>query len=92
MQPSLTYGSVVVEDEGIHLRKGSFFSSEAAYRRWNQVQYYSSNGSLFIVDKTDQKVAGSMSCMEVPNVHVLEAIIRLSFKKWKGRLGGLLDD
>ncbi len=33
-----------------------------------------------------------MSFMEVPNVHVLEAIIRLSFKKWRGRLSGLLDD
>lgn len=88
----LTYGSVVVEDEGIHLRKSSLFSSEAAYRRWNQVLYYSSNGSLVIVDKADQMVACSMSYMNVPNVHVLEAIIRLSFKKWKGRLSGLLDD
>ncbi len=74
------------------MKKKSFLSSEAAYRRWNQVRYYSSNGSLFVVDKDDQKVAGSMSFMEVPNVHVLEAIIRLSFKKWKGRLSGLLDD
>ena len=88
----LAFGSVIVEDEGIHLKKKSFLSSEAAYRRWNQVRYYSSNGSLFVVDKDDQKVAGSMSFMEVPNVHVLEAIIRLSFKKWRGRLSGLLDD
>jgi KaiC/GvpD/RAD55 family RecA-like ATPase len=88
----LAFGIVTVEDEGIHLRKKSFLSSEAAYRRWNQVSYYSSNGSLFVVDKDDQKVAGSMSFMEVPNVHVLEAIIRLSFKKWRGRLSGLLDD
>lgn len=88
----LTFGSVVVEDEGVHLKRKSFLSSEAAYRRWNQIKYYSSNGSLVIVDKDDQKVSGSMSYMEVPNVHVLEAIIRLSFKKWRGRLSGLLDD
>lgn len=88
----LTFGSVVVEDDGVHLKKKSFLSIEAAYRRWNQVKYYSSNGSLVLVDKDDQKVSGSMSYMEVPNVHVLEAIIRLSFQKWRGRLSGLLDD
>lgn len=88
---SLSFGGAVIDDAGVQLTKKKFLSSEVVYRHWDQVSYQSHNGSLIIVDKNDSKATSVIPYLHTPNAHVLEAMIRLSFKNWKGRLSGFLE-
>jgi hypothetical protein len=87
----LSYAGVAVTDVGVHLRKKKLLGSEPAYRSWQQVSYYSQNGSLILVDVKDKSVCVEIPYLTTPNAHLLEAIIRLSFKNWKGKLSGFLE-
>jgi hypothetical protein len=89
----ITFGDAVVDDNGVQLTKHKFWSSnESEYRKWGDVTYVSAGGSLTIRAKDDKEVYVDLPFLTTPNVHILEAMIRLSFKKWTGRLSGLLDD
>ena len=90
---SVTIGGAVIDDNGVHLTKHKFFGrNESEYRKWGQVTYGSADGSLVITAQDDKKVYVELPYLSTPNAHILEAMIRLSFKKWTGRLSGLLDD
>lgn len=89
---SITIGDAVIDDKGVRLTKHKFFGNETEYRDWGKVTYGSSGGSLVITAQDDKKVYVSLPYLTTPNAHILEAIIRLSFKKWTGRLSGLLND
>jgi hypothetical protein len=89
---SVSFGDTVVDDKGVRLTKHKFFGNETEYRDWGKVTYGSSGGSLFITAQDDKKVYVSLPYLSTPNAHILEAMIRLSFKKWTGRLSGLLTD
>lgn len=90
---SITIGGAVIDDNGVQLTKHKFFgSNESEYRKWGQVTYVSAGGSLVIAAQDDKKVYVDMPYLTTPNAHILEAMIRLSFKKWTGRLSGLLND
>jgi len=89
---SITFGDAVVDDKGVQLTKHKFFGNETEYRDWGKVTYGSSGGRLFITAKDDEKVYVSLPYLTTPNAHILEAMIRLSFKQWTGRLSGLLND
>ena len=89
---SITVGDAVIDDKGVQLTKHKFFGNETEYRDWGKVTYGSSGGSLFITAQDDKKVYVSLPYLTTQNAHILEAIIRLSFKKWTGRLSGLLND
>lgn len=84
-------GGVRFDDDGIHLTKHKLFGNETIYEKWGNVTYQSHNGSLFVTSRNDKKTYASISYLNVANVHILETIIRLSFKSWKGRLSGLLN-
>lgn len=88
----LSIGGVTFDDNGIFLTKHKFFGNEIQYKKWGKVSYYSSNGSLVVQDKDDKKTYVDLSYLSIQNTHILEAMIRLSFKNWKGRLSGLLGD
>lgn len=88
----ISFGSTVIDDKGIHLTKHKFLGSDPAYREWGQVTYGSANGSLNITAQDDKKIYASIPYLTTPNAHILEAIIRLNFKSWKGKLSGLLSD
>lgn len=75
-----------------HFQKLYYPESEDAYRKWGDVTYGSANGSFVITAKDDKKTYADIPYLTTPNAHILESIIRLSFKKWKGKLSGLLDD
>jgi hypothetical protein len=87
----LSFGGTVIDDSGVQLTKKKFLSSENIYRQWNQVSYHSHNGSLLIMDKNDSKAIAYIPYLQTPNAHILEAMIRLSFKNWKGKLSGILE-
>lgn len=82
---------VVFDDRGIHLTKHKFFGNEARYVEWGAVTYVNYNGSLIITAKDDNNTYTQLSYLTVQNAHILEAIIRLSFKKWTGLLSGILE-
>lgn len=84
-------GKVKIDDNGIHLIKHKFFDNETVYVKWGDVTYNSYNGDLVITSKDDKKLYVALSYLTVKNVHILEAMIRFSFKNWRGRLSGILD-
>ena len=90
---SITIGVAVIDDNGVQLTKHNFWRrNEPAYRKWGQVTYGSHGGSLIITAQDDKEVYLSLPYLSTPNAHILEAMIRLSFKKCTGRLSGLLND
>lgn len=89
---TISIGNTVIDDNGLQLQRHKFFGTESEYRKWGQVSYLSARGSLLIIAQDDKKIYAELPYLTTPNAHILEAIIRLSFKKWTGRLSGLLND
>lgn len=87
---SFSIGGVTFDDKGIFLTKHKFFGNEKLFENWNNVSYGSYSGSLQIISINDKKAYVILSYLSIPNVHILEAMIRLSSKNWKGRLSDLL--
>lgn len=90
---SISFGDAVIDDNGVQLTKHKVWSSnESKYYEWGKVTYGSAGGSLVITAQDDKKFFVDLPYLTTPNAHILEAMIRLSFKKWTGRLSGLLND
>ena len=86
------FGDAAVDDLGIDLTKHKFLASENVYCKWGETHIWNANGSFIIGAKNDKKTYVEISYIEVPNTHILESIVSMSFKKWKGRLSGLIED
>lgn len=87
---TLNFGGISLDDNGVTLKRKKFFGSDDVYTSWNKISYYSSNGCLVLLNSDDKKVTAEASYKDSWNVHILEALIRFSFKEWKGRLSGVL--
>lgn len=87
----LRFGDAVIDDNGVELTKHKFFGSDRVYCTWDKVQTWSSGGYFVIGSKDDKKCYSQVSYIDVPNAHVLEACVSGAFKKWRGRLSGLLN-
>jgi hypothetical protein len=75
-------GEIAVADDGVTLVKHKLLSSNEAVRcGWGEVNVWSANGAFYIGSQNDKKTYGSLSYINVPNVHVLEQGIRMAFKK-----------
>lgn len=78
---SISIGDIVVEDAAFTLTRHKFFGTERVRVGWNQVHVWSSNGVFVIGLKDDKKVYSSASYINVWNTHIIEHLIRGSFKK-----------
>jgi len=88
----LEIGGYKFDDFGIYLKVEKLFGSgESIYTKWDEVSYGSHAGSLNITSTKNNKLKASIDFMTVWDVHILEAMIRISFKSWKGKLSGLLE-
>ena len=87
----LPFGQALVDDNGVRLVKHKFLGNENVYFKWSDISYYSAGGTLVIQSQSDKKIHSDLPYLSVPNAHLLEAIIRMSFKSWKGKLSGLLE-
>lgn len=87
----LLIGRVSFDDNGINLIKHKLFGNETVYKKWGDVSYRSQNGSLIISAQEDKKTYVELPYLSTQNAHILEALIRLSFKSWRGHLSGLLE-
>ncbi|KJS30237.1 MAG: hypothetical protein VR64_16045 [Desulfatitalea sp. BRH_c12] len=87
------FGSAVMSDHGMELeRKKLFGSNERVFCRWGELTIWNGAGVFCIGKKEDKKVAAAFSYQEEDNIHVLEAAIRLFWKRGGDRLSSLLGE
>jgi hypothetical protein len=90
---SFTFGSISIEDEAVTVVRHRFLrSNELVKLNWGDVNIRSENGSLIIGKTGDKTIYGSASYIQTWNAHVLEHIVRGSFKKGVTRLSDYLRD
>jgi hypothetical protein len=76
------YGQALIRDDGVTLPRQKFWgAAERVPCDWYHTRIWSADGSFCIGKKDDNKVYTGLSYLELPNVHILEMIIRAAFKK-----------
>lgn len=89
----IPFGDALVEDEGIALSKhtGTWGAiDDYILYNWHQVRTWSADGLFYIGAKEDERTYVKLSYIHQPNVHILEHIVRLGFKKGIHKLTDLL--
>lgn len=87
------FGSAVMSDHGMELeRKKLFGSNERVFCRWGELVIWNGAGVFCIGKKEDKKLAATFSYQEEDNIHVLEAAIRMFWKRGGDRLSSLLGE
>ena len=75
-------GEATIRDDSVVLVKHKFLGSDDLVRcSWGQVHVWSADGAFYIGSQNDKKTYVSLSYIHSPNVHILEHIIRMAFKK-----------
>jgi hypothetical protein len=87
----IQFGDATIEDDGVVLQRHAFWSREPVRLTWHQVQVWSADGSFVIGAKDDRKVYAALPYLRIPNVQVLEHMIRAFFKTGHSCLSALLD-
>jgi hypothetical protein len=83
----LTFGTAVLDDQGIELEKYKLFGKNPRTRfTWDQVTVWIAPGSFCIGCTQDRGFIVTLSYIESGNTHVLEMLIRAAFKKGASRL------
>jgi hypothetical protein len=87
------FGSTVMSDHGMELERRKLFgSNERVFCRWGELVIWNGPGVFCIGKKDDKKLAAAFSYQEEDNIHVLEAAIRMFWKRGGDRLSSLLKD
>ena len=86
----VTFGDMVFTDLGVTLTKHKFLGSERVTCDWMHIKVWSAGGFFFIGSADDKKVYSSSPYLKTPNVHLIEHLVRLLFKKPAPRLSSLL--
>ena len=87
------FGTAILSDLGMELpRKKLFSSNERVFCSWGELVIWNGAGVFCIGKNEDKKVSVALSYQEEDNVHVLEAIIRMFWKKGGDKLSGLLEE
>lgn len=86
----LAFGDAVVTDTGVTLTKHKFLGHQKAFCDWSQIKIWSANGSFCMALQSDAKTYSHISYIHTPNTHLLEHLIRSSFKTPGRTLSGLL--
>lgn len=87
------FGSAVMSDHGMELeRKKLFGSNERVFCRWGELVIWNGAGVFCIGKKEDKKLAAVFSYQEEDNIHVLEAAIRMFWKRGGDRMSCLLGE
>jgi hypothetical protein len=83
---SIAFGCAIVSDDNLVIPRHKFFSSEAVRLNWHQVKIWSADGSFVLASTAYKKTYAALSYLGLDNIHVLETIIRASFKNGHSRL------
>jgi hypothetical protein len=85
------FGSAVMSDHGMELeRKKLFSSNERVFCPWGELVIWDGAGVFCIGKKEDKKLAAAFSYQEEDNIHVLEAAIRMFWKRGGDCMSSLL--
>lgn len=85
------FGDAVILDQSAELtRRRLFAADERRTLPWSDTEIWSVNGSFIIGQKDDKKTRVALPYLDVANVHLLEHIIRASFRKGGRRLSDAL--
>jgi hypothetical protein len=85
------FGSAIVTDSGIVLKKLKFIGkNEKIMCSWNELVIGNGAGTFYIAKKNNRKVSEELSYLEIDNVHILEAAIRMFWKKGGNKISSLL--
>jgi hypothetical protein len=89
----LDFGDAEVSDECVILKKHKWFGPNEFVRcTWEEVHVWSAEGSFVIGATKDKKIYSALSYIQISNVHILEHVIRLGFKKGIERLSDIVND
>jgi len=78
----IRFGDAIVRDDGVILTKHRFLiAHERVPCSWDQVNVWSANGAFCIGAKDGKKTYAALPYIEQPNAHILEAAVRMAFKK-----------
>jgi len=87
------FGSAMVSDFGMELERGGWIPSDKhVFCRWDELVIWNDPGVFCVGKKDDKKLAAAFSYLEEDNIHVLEAAIRMFWKRGGDRLSSLLGD
>lgn len=87
------FGSNVIDDYGMELEiKKLFSSNERVYCRWGELVIWNAAGEFCIGKKDNKKISAAFSYQGEDNIHVLEAAIRMFWKRGGDRLSNLLKE
>ncbi len=86
------FGTAVMNDSGIELQRSGFFSGgERVFCDWDELSIWNGPGVFCIGKREDKKLVVGLSYQDEDNIHILEAAIRMFFKRGGNRLSSLLD-
>ena len=81
------FGSAVLSDYGMEFERRSFFSNtEHIFCRWSELAIWNGSGVFCIGKRDDKGLSVEFSYIEEDNIHILEAAIRMFWKKGGNRL------
>ncbi|MDL2226701.1 hypothetical protein LJB86_03485 [Deltaproteobacteria bacterium OttesenSCG-928-M10] len=84
------FGDAVISDYGVELVRYQLCGNERVFYRWNDLSIWNAPGVFCIGKKNDEDLSTELSYQEEDNVHVIEAAIRMFWKKGGDRLSSLL--
>jgi hypothetical protein len=88
-----SFGDTIMSDYGMELVRYKIFgSNEHIFCNWNELSIWNVPGVFCIGKKGDKKLAAAFSYQEVDNIHILEAAIRMFWKRGGDRLSSLLEN
>lgn len=86
------FGSALVADDGITLeRRRLFVENEFVHCKWKELVIGNRPGAFYIAKANEKKSAVELGYEDTDNVHLLEAAMRVLWKKGNPRLSDLLD-
>ena len=84
------FGSAVISDSGIELEPNTWTKRTKVFCRWSELTIWNGPGVFCVGKKGEKKVATSFSYQGEDNIHILEAAIRMLWKKGGDRLSSIL--
>jgi hypothetical protein len=85
------FGNAVIDDYGVELeRHHTFRANERVRCRWTDLVIGNANGGFYLAKKDESKVEVQLPYQEEDNVHVLEAAMRIFWKRAGARISDLL--
>lgn len=87
----LRFGTALVSDFGVELERKRFMSSpERIFLPWSTVSIWNGAGAIFIGKKDDKQLSVALPYLDLDNINVLDAAVRLMLQNSGTKLSSLL--